>query len=132
MIAGGNTLHRRATMTAMNPDKPVHAHNVPTPTDRMRSPVANEEIVREAEKLWHERGCPTGSDDAIALEAESKLKAAAESKPVAGTPSRPLADEPAQPVRPNTKSRDPADSAAQTRSATDAKSKQSAGKLRNQ
>ncbi len=116
----------------MNPDKPVHARNVPTPTDRLRSSVPREEIARAAEKLWQDRGCPTSSDDAIWLEAESKLKAAAESKPVSGTPSRPLASEPAQPVRANTKSRDPADSAAQTRSATDAKAKQSGGELRNQ
>lgn len=129
---GGNTRTADATIAGMNPDKPVHARNVPTPTDRLRSSVPREEIARAAAKLWQDRSCPTGCDDAIWLEAESKLQAAAESKPVSGTPSRPLASEPAQPVRANTKSRDPADSAAQTRSATDAKSKQSAGKLRNQ
>jgi hypothetical protein len=116
----------------MNPDKPVHARNVPTPTDRPRRQIPHEEIARRAEKLWHDRGQPSGQDQSIWLEAESQLQADAESKPVAGTESRPYVDEPAQPVRSQTKSRDPADSAAQTRSATDAKSKKTAGKLRSQ
>lgn len=116
----------------MNPDKPVHAANVPSPSERPRRQVAREDIVRRAEQLWRERGQPSGSDDAIWLEAESQLQAEAESRPVAGTESRPYVQEPAKPVRPQTKSRDPSDAAAQTRSATDAKSKQSAGKLRNQ
>lgn len=116
----------------MNSDKPVYARNVPTPTERPRRQIARAEISARAERLWHERGCPTGQDDVIWLEAESLLQAEAESQPVAGTPSRPYVDEPAQPVRPQTKSRDPADAAAQTRSATDSRSKQSAGKLRNQ
>jgi hypothetical protein len=116
----------------MNPDKPVHARNVPTPTERPRRQFPREEIVRRAEKLWHERNRPSGQDEAIWFEAESQLQAEAESKPVAGTASRPYVDEPAQPVRSQTKSRDPADAAAQTRSATDSKSKKTAGKLRNQ
>src|SRR5688572_26501755 len=103
----------------MNPNKPVRADNVPTPTNRPRRQIAHEEIVRRAEKLWHERNQPSGQDQAIWLEAESQLQAEAESKPVSGTESRPYANEPATPVRSQTKSRDPADSAAQTRSATD-------------
>jgi hypothetical protein len=116
----------------MNPDKPVHASNVPTPTERPRRQFPREDIERRAEKLWRERGQPGGSDEAIWLEAESQLQAEAESRPVSGTASRPYAEEPAKPVRSQTKSRDPSDAAAQTRSATDAKSKQSAGKVRHQ
>ncbi|HUR56734.1 MAG TPA: DUF2934 domain-containing protein [Opitutaceae bacterium] len=116
----------------MNADKPVHANNVPSPTDRLRPQASHEEIARRARKIWQDRGQPHGQDDAIWLEAESTLKGEAESRPVSGTPSRPNVDEPAQPVRSKSKSRDPADSAAQTRSATEGKSKGSAGKLRNQ
>jgi hypothetical protein len=116
----------------MNSDKPVHAANVPTPTERPRRQVLHEEIARCAERLWRERGSPGGQDEAIWLEAESVLQAEAEAKPVSGTPSRPYTDEPAKPVRAQTKSRDPAEAAAQTRSNTAAQSKQSAGKLRNQ
>ena len=116
----------------MNADKPVHAHNIPSPTARLRPQASHEEIARRAEKIWRDRGQPHGQDESIWLEAESMLKGEAESKPVSGTPSRPNVDEPAQPVRSKTKSRDSADAAAQTRSATDAKSKRSAGKLRNQ
>ena len=116
----------------MNPDKPVDASNVPTPTERSRSQLPHEEIARRAEKLWHERNRPSGSDEAIWLEAESQLQAEAESRPVAGTESRPYVNEPATPVRSQTKSRDPADAAAQTRSANDGKSKRSPGKIRNQ
>lgn len=117
---------------AMHPNKPVHAENIPTPTERLRRQVPHEEIAQRAEKLWRERSCPAGSDEAIWLEAESQLKAEAESQPVSGTASRPYVDEPAAQLRPRTKTQDPADSAAQTRSATDKKSRQTAGKLRNQ
>jgi hypothetical protein len=116
----------------MHPDKPVHANNVPTATDRLRQQVPHEEIARRAEKLWHERSCPAGSDEAIWLEAESQLKGEAESRPVSGTESRPYVDEPGQQLRTRTKTQDPTDAAAQTRSATDKKSRQSAGKLRHQ
>jgi hypothetical protein len=117
----------------MNEDKPVHATNVPTPTQPGgRRQFLHEEISRRAEQIWEQRNRPSGSDEAIWLEAESQLQAEAESKPVAGTESRPYVDEPARPVRSQSKSRDPADSAAQTRSPTEGKSKQSAGKLRNQ
>ena len=116
----------------MNPHQPVHARNVPTPTERPRRQLAHDDIARRAEKLWRDRGSPSGSDEAIWLEAESQLQGEAESKPVAGTPSRPYTDEPAQPVRSKSKSRDQAAAAAQPRSATDGKLKQSAGKLRNQ
>lgn len=119
--------HRR-----MNADKPTQAKNVPTPTERPRRQVSHEQITRRAKELWHERGQPSGSDEAIWLEAESKLQAEAESRPVAGTESRPYTDEPGQQLRSQTKSRDPADAAAQTRSPTDSKAKRSAGKLRNQ
>ena len=116
----------------MNPSKPVHAANVPTPTERPRRQFLHEEIARRAEKLWLDRNRPIGVDEAIWLEAESQLQAEAESRPVSGTDSRPLVDEPAQPVRSQTKSRDPADAAAQTRSATEGKSRNSAGRIRNQ
>lgn len=116
----------------MNPDKPVHADNVPTPTEQPRRQVPHDQIARRAEKIWEERNRPSGSDAAIWLEAESQLQAQAESRPVAGTESRPNVEEAAQPMRSQTKSRDPADAAAQTRSATDSKSKRNAGKLRNQ
>jgi len=115
----------------MNP-KPIQASNVPTPTERPRRQIAHDQIAERARGLWRERGYPAGQDEAIWLEAESQLQAAAEAQPVSGTPARPYASEPAQPVRPKTKSRDPSDAAAQTRSNTDARSKQSAGKLRNQ
>lgn len=116
----------------MSLDRPVHAHNIPTPTDRPRRQVSREEIARHAEQLWRQRNCPTGCDEAIWLEAESELQARAESQPVSGTDARPYVDEPAQPVRSKSKSRDPSDAAAQTRSATDDKSRQTAGRLRNQ
>ncbi len=118
----------------MNSDKPAHARNVPTRTgDRTtRGQVTHEQTARRAEKLWRERGQPSGQDDAIWLEAESQLKAEAEARPVAGTESRPYIDEPAQRVRAQTKSRDLADMAAQSRSGTDAQSKKTAGKLPNQ
>jgi hypothetical protein len=103
--------------------------NDPTPAPERRK-VPHEEIARRAEKLWRDRNCPAGSDDAIWLEAESQLQGEAESRPVSGTPSRPNKDEPATPVRSQTKSRDPADAAAQTRSGNAAKAKP--GTLRNQ
>lgn len=118
----------------MNPDKPVHAHNVPTKsvTNFSRGQVPQEKIAERAKKLWLERGSPTGQDEAIWFEAEARLKAEAESKPVSGTASRPYVDEPGKPLATRTKSRDPADAAAQPRSATEGKSKQTAGKLRSQ
>ena len=114
----------------MNPEKPVHASNVPTA--RPQRQIAHEQIAARAEKLWRERSCPAGSDEAIWLEAESQLQAEAEARPVSGTPARPYVDEPAKPVRSRTKVQDPAESAVQLRSSTDAQSRQSAGKLRNQ
>ena len=115
----------------MNPDKPVQASNVPTPTEGPRRKFPHEEIAWRAERLWHERNRPTGQDEAIWLEAESMLQAEAESRAVSGTESRPHRDEPATPIRSQTKSRDPADAAAQTRSATEAKAPKATGKLRN-
>jgi len=109
--------------------KNTNAANSPATARRL---VPHEAIARRAEKLWRERNCPAGSDEAIWLEAESQLQGEAESKPVAGTPSRPYTDEPAQNLRSQTKSRDPADQAAQLRSGTAAKSGPSTGKLRNQ
>jgi hypothetical protein len=104
---------RSVNIAAMN----AHSSN-PQPARRQ---VPREEIARRAEKIWRDRNCPAGSDDAIWLEAESQLQAEAESRPVSGTPSRPYTDEPATPVRSQTKSRDPAESAAQTRSPTEGK-----------
>jgi hypothetical protein len=88
-----------------------------TPTQQPRRQIPREEIACRAERLWHERNCPADADDAIWLEAESQLQAEAEAQPVSGTDSRPYADEPGTPLRTNTKSRDPAEAAAQTRSA---------------
>jgi hypothetical protein len=117
---------------AMNTDKPVHATNVPTPTHPPRRQFLHEEIARRAEQIWNDRNRPTGSDEPIWFEAENQLQAEAESRPVSGTESRPYVSEPARPVRSQTKGRDPSDAAAQTRSPTESKSKQSAGKIRNQ
>ena len=93
----------------MNPDRPVHAANVPTPTERPRRQIAHEEIARRAETLWRQKGWPAGQDEAIWLEAESQLQAEAESKPVSGTASRPQTDQPLPARRAKTKSRDAAD-----------------------
>jgi len=100
----------------MNPDKPVHAHNVPT--SNPQKSFSQEDVKRRAEALWRQRGQPSGQDDAIWLEAESQLVAEAESQPVSGTPSRPYVDEPGTQVRSRTKVQDPAEAAVQTRSAT--------------
>lgn len=102
--------------TSMNPDKTVHAENVPT--DKPRQPFAHEQIAARAQKLWHDRNCPVGQDESIWLEAESQLLAEAETRPIAGTPSRPYVDEPARQVSDKTKVQDPAESAVQTRSET--------------
>ncbi len=120
-------------MSQPNPNKPVHAHNVPTPTngELSRGQVSPEQIKQATGKSGI-RDARRPSHDPAALEAEAKLKAAAESKPVSGTPSRPYVDEPGTPLRTRTKTQDPADAAVQTRSATDAKAKDSAGQLRNQ
>jgi hypothetical protein len=114
----------------MKPDKPVEADNqpTPTPTNQARGAVSHEQIAQRAEKLWRERSCPAGNDQAIWLEAESQLKAELESRPVSGTESRPYADESAQPTRARTKVQDPAESAVQTRSATERKAKHQSGK----
>jgi len=118
----------------MNPDKPVHAQNVPTdiPSDLTHGRANHEQIAGRAESIRRERKSPSGQDASIRLEAEAQLTAETESKPVSGTESRPYVDEPASPLRSHPKTRDPADSAVQTRSATDAKSKKTAGKLRHQ
>ena len=121
-------------MERMNPDKPVHADNVPTetPPTLTRGQVTPEQISRRAEKIWRERNQPSGSDEAIWLEAESQLKAESEMQPVSGTESRPYTDEPGKQLRSRTKTQDPADAAAQPRSATDPQAKKTAGRLRNQ
>src|SRR3954471_1844828 len=113
----------------IRPDKFGAMKNDPTPSPERRK-VPHEEIARRAEKLWRDRNCPAGSDDAIWLEAETQLQGEADSRPVAGTPSRPYQDEPATPVRSQTKSRDPADAAAQLRSGNSGNAKP--GTLRNQ
>jgi hypothetical protein len=102
----------------MNPDKPVHANNVPTPTptDSTRGQVTRDQIARRAEQVWRDRRQPTGQDDAIWLEAEAQLKAEAESKPVTGTESRPLQNETTVPLKSRTKVQDPADAAVQLQS----------------
>jgi len=114
----------------MNPDKPVRADNVPTPNPQQS--FSRDAVKRRAEQLWHARGQPTGQDDAIWLEAESQIAAEAEQRPVSGTPSRPYADEPGVQVRPRTKVQDPAESAVQTRSATDPMGKKKTKQLRSQ
>lgn len=114
----------------MSLDQPVQADNRPTSEPRRQIP--HETIAARAEKLWHERNCPAGRDEAIWFEAESQLQAEAEAKPVSGTPSRPYVDEPAQPIRPRTKTQDPTDSAVQTRSGTEPKSRRGSEKIRSQ
>ena len=118
----------------MDADKPVEAHNVPTPTppDLGRGAITSEQ---KNERMAHLRRTGKSGDNreaALRLEAESQLKAELESKPVAGTPSRPYVDEPGQQHSSRTKVQDPSESAVQTRSATDPKSRDSAGKIRNQ
>lgn len=112
----------------MNPDKPVQANNVPTPEPRRQIP--REQIAARAEKLWQERSCPAGSDEAIWLEAESQLQAEAEARPVAGTPSRPYVDEPGIQTRSRTKVQDPSEAAVQPRRATEPR--KSAKQIRTQ
>jgi hypothetical protein len=114
----------------MNPDKPVHAANVPTASPRQQIP--REQIAARAEKLWRDRSQPHGQDDAIWLEAESQLQAEAEARPVSGTPSRPYVDEPGVQLSSRTKVQDPADAAVQPRSATDPKARRKKNELRNQ
>lgn len=118
----------------MKGNKPVEAANVPTPVGGTisRGQVSHDEIARRAANLWRERGYPAGQDNAIWLDAEAELKAAADSKPVSGTAARPYVDEPAQPVRARSRSKDPAEGAAQTRSATDSRVTSPPGTLRNQ
>ena len=114
----------------MKANAPVQAHN--TPTTEPQRQVPREQVAARAEKLWRERHCPAGQDDAIWLEAESQLQAEAQAAPVSGTPSRPYVDEPGIPVRPRTKVQDPTPADVQTRSATDRKSRQTGGKIRSQ
>ncbi len=118
----------------MNPDKPVHADNVPTPTPPTltRGQATKEQIDRQAEKVRREQKSPQRSDASVRLEAESQLKAEAESRPVSGTESRPYKDEAGQPISTRTKVQDPSESAVQTRSDTKDKAQDSEGKLRNQ
>ena len=118
----------------MNPDKPVHANNVPTstPPTLTRGQATKEQIDQQAEKIRREQKSPKQADASIRLEAESELKAEAESKPVSGTESRPYQEEAGKPISPRTKVQDPSESAVQTRSDTKEKAKDSAGKLRNQ
>lgn len=119
----------------MNSHAPTPVQNHPTPTERPRRQVSHDDIARRAEQLWHERNRPADQDEKIWLEAESELQAKAESRPVSGTPSRPYQDEPATPVRSGTKSSDPSEAGAQTRSATENKAQArqtSPGKIRNQ
>ena len=112
----------------MSPEKPVHAANVPTGHPQRN--ISHEQIAARAEKLWRERNCPAGSDEAIWFEAESQLQA--EARPVSGTPSRPYQDEPAKPLRSRTKVQDPTAAAAQTRTDTTPKSRKTAGQIRSQ
>ena len=114
----------------MNPDKPVHAANVPTPAPRQQIP--REQISARAEKLWRDRHQPSGQDEAIWLEAESQLQAEAEARPVSGTPSRPYVDEPGIQLSSRTKVQDPSESAVQPRSATDDKARKKKNEIRNQ
>ena len=101
-----------------------------TPTEAPRRQVPREEISRRAEQLWRERDCPAGCDEQIWLEAESELQGRAEAQPVSGTDARPNIDEPGSPLRRNTKTRDPAESAAQLRSPTENKPRSRAERIR--
>jgi hypothetical protein len=78
---------------------------------------ASPEAVSQQTHASNRRGATDGpgrNEATARLEAESELQAEAESKPVPGTAAAPPVDQHAIPVRPQTKSRDPADSAAQT------------------
>jgi hypothetical protein len=103
-----------------------------TPTPEPQSQFSHEQIAQCAEKIWRERGSPSGQDEAIWLEAESQLQGQAESRPVSGTPSRPYVDEPAKQMRTRTKTQDPSDAAAQTRSPTENRAPAPTNKLRSQ
>lgn len=116
----------------MNPDKPVHTDNTPSPAGRRRVQVPDDEIERRAQQLRRERKATPDQDAAIRFEAESQLVAEAESRPVAGTESRPYVDEPATPVRRRTKVQDPTEAAVQTRSATEDTKSTPTPKLRDQ
>lgn len=111
--------------------KPIEAPEQ-TPTREPRRQIPHEQIAARAEKIWRGRGSPQGQDEAIWLEAESELQAEAESRPVSGTDSRPYVDEPAKQLRSRTKTQDPAESAAQTRSPTESRAATQKNKLRNQ
>ncbi len=118
----------------MNPDKPVAAKNVPTPTPPTltRGQFTSEQINQRLEQLRRAGKSGNAADATLRLEAESELKAEAESQPVSGTDSRPYIDEPGQQLSSRTKVQDPSEAAVQTRSATDKQAKDSAGKIRNQ
>lgn len=126
----GTLAGRALPWTAMNPDKPVHANNVPTQHPRRHIP--HEQIAARAEKLWRDRNCPSGCDEEIWLEAESQLQGEAEAAPVAGTPARPYVDEPGKQLSSRTKVQDPSESAVQPRSATEGKVKKGNKQLRTQ
>jgi len=121
-------------MAAMNPDKPVEAKNVPTPTPPTltRGQFTSEQINQRVEQLRRAGKSGDTADATLRLEAESQLKAESESRPVSGTDSRPYVDEPGKQLNSRTKVQDPSAAAAQTRSATDEQAKRSAGKIRNQ
>jgi len=118
----------------MNPDKPVEAKNVPTPTPPTltRGQFTSEQINQRVEQLRRAGKSGDTADATLRLEAESQLKAESESRPVSGTDSRPYVDEPGKQLNSRTKVQDPSAAAAQTRSATDEQAKRSAGKIRNQ
>lgn len=50
--------------------------------------VPHAEVAREAERLWHERGRPTGEDEPIWLEAERRLRVRMESPPMITPPAK--------------------------------------------
>ncbi|HVU32962.1 MAG TPA: DUF2934 domain-containing protein [Opitutaceae bacterium] len=113
-------------------NSPDPAPNAAQPHSDPRPAVPHDQIAARAQRLWRERNCPINQDDAIWLEAESQLQAEAESRPVSGTPSRPYVNEPAHSNKTRTKTQDPAEAAVQTRSATESRSRGTAGQIHSQ
>jgi hypothetical protein len=52
------------------------------------SPISSDEIARRAREIWNSRGCPTGCDVEIWLEAERHLARASQTPPVNTKASR--------------------------------------------
>jgi hypothetical protein len=63
-------------------------------SDRSPRPITREQIAALAQAIWHDRGCPEGSDVSIWLEAERQLRGkvvphATTSDPIPANPAQP-------------------------------------------